>query len=212
MPNHCENVMSVCGDPSDVAAFVKKVNGVGPNYANQGFYDDLPKGERAKPEDLPVSVLSFHQTVPIPEEAQVEGYDKAGYAAQRSLWGTKWGAYREQLLKHEGRVAKYAFTTAWCPPQEWMLRTSALFPTLTFYLSYSEESPSRGKFSMKNGQVLEDQHDDYPFDGDYPEYNEALASSDPSYEDRHYEEANRVRGAYVIGHDYWVGEKENVAV
>lgn len=209
MPNHCENVMSVCGSPEDVAAFVEKVKGVGPNYASPGTpFDKLPKGERQDPKDLPVSILSFHQTVPIPEEIQVQGYDPAGYNAQSGLWGTKWGAYDVSLIKYEGGLVKYAFTTAWCPPQMWLINTSKVFPDLTFYLSYSEESPSRGKLSIRDEEILEEIHDSYPFNGDYPKYDEALAASDPDYDDRHYDAANRIQGAYIIGHDIWVGEQE----
>lgn len=211
MPNHCQNVMTVVGKEDTVRAFVDKVQGPGPNYPSQGFgRNALPEGERMDPKDLPISVLSFHQTVPIPEDVQCNSYGdggaKSGYNVERELWGVKWGAYDEQLVRHEPTYAKYAFTTAWGPPVEWLQKTSELFPDLTFFVSYSEESPSRGKMQLKNGELLVDLHESYPFDENYPEYDEDLATSDPNQEDAHWEECSKHNEKYVRAHDYWVGE------
>lgn len=167
--------MTVVGDEDTVRAFVDKVQGTGPNYPNQGFGGNLPSDERADPKDLPVSVLEFHQTVPVPEEIQVRGFDKAGYNWQVENWGTKWGAYGIELVRHEPTYVKYSFDTAWHLPDEWLSKTSSLFPTLEFFLSYSEESPSRGRVRFKNGKMLDDIHEGYSFDEGYPEYDDERA-------------------------------------
>lgn len=207
MPNHCSNVMTVVGSPLDVQSFVDKANGVGPNYPSQGLRSDLPRGERRKPEDLPVSVLSFHQTVPIPEEDQAAGYSDAGYNAERKLWGVEWGAYDEELISHGPGRAKYVFTTAWAPPKTWLLRTSVQFPELTFYVSYSEESPSRGQFIVRNGETRYEIHDSYPFDGEFPEYDGEAAETDSTYEDRHFKKCVEVTEKYMHNHDSWVDDE-----
>lgn len=203
MPNHCSNVMTIVGDPDTVSAFVEKVNGPGPNYPEQ-WGDN--KGKRKDPADLKVSVLSFHQTVPIPEEAQVAGYSEAGYDAEHSLWGVKWGAYDESLERHEPNNAKYRFDTAWSPPHVWLLATSIMFPKLTFFLSYSEESPSRGRMTIRNGEMLDETYDSFPFTEQYPEYDESR-ENEPGYENDYYEQTNKISNKYVIAHDYWVAEE-----
>ena len=200
MPNHCSNVLTVVGNRDMVSAFVDKVHGPGPKYT--------PQFEGDKLDEPKVSVFSFHQLVPIPDDVQKNPYGdggaRSGFNVERELWGVKWGAYDEELVRHEDNYAEYRFTTAWSPPEVFLLKASQLFPTLTFYVSYSEESPSRGRFIIKNGELMLEVHDSYPFDG-YPEYDESR-SSEEGYDDEHYEKCHQVDEKYVRAHTYWVAE------
>ena len=141
MPNNCQNRLTIAGRPEDVDAFVKKVNGPCQHYKGS------PKAKE--------SVFSFHQIVPIPDEVMEGKYDPNGYEAEHTLWGVKWGAYKEKLESHEpGRVI-YTFTTAWGVAMTFFWEASKLFPTLKFYISYSCEGPSRGRFTWESGSSTE---------------------------------------------------------
>jgi Api92-like protein with ferredoxin domain len=204
MPNHCNNVLTVVGDEETVDAFVDKVNGPGPKYPVQFEGDKLDEPK--------ISVFSFHQLVPIPDDVQKNQYGdggyRSGYNVERELWGVKWGAYDEELVRHEDNYAEYRFTTAWSPPEVLLLKASELFPSLTFYLSYSEESPSRGRFVVKNGELVDQTHDSYPFNEERPDYDSAMA--DGLTEDEYYEQCNAINEKYIRAHTYWVAENSGV--
>lgn len=204
MPNHCENVLSIVGDKEEVSRFVKQANGPVPNYPPT-FEGDVVEEDRSK-------VLSFHQLIPIPDEVMAKPYGKmgvyGGYEAEKNLWGVKWGAYDEVLDDHSDGIAKYKFTTAWSTPKFFLTKVSKQFPSLTFFLSFKEESPSRGRFAIHNGEILEETDDSYKEmqeDG-MPEYCEDLANTVEEYEDIHYEECQKIEGKYIDCHDEWVAD------
>lgn len=199
MPNHCNNVLTVVGNEDAVAAFVDKAHGPLPSYPPQfGEENKEPK----------ISVFSFHRFVPIPDDVQKNEYGdggaRSGYNVERELWGVKWGAYDEELVRHEKNYAEYRFTTAWSPPEVFLLKASEQFPTLTFYLSYTEESPSRGRFVIKNGEVIDAVHDSYPFDDEFPDYDKCMEAG--MSEDEYYEQSNMISEKYTRAHTYWVAE------
>lgn len=142
MPNHCRNRMTIHGPVEDVAAFVKKANGLSQSYGGQAGR---------------MKILSFHQIVPIPDSVLAGEYDPGGYNAECNLWGAKWGAYEDEIESHEccdatkTGVAVYTFTTAWTVADTFFITASELYPTLVFYLSLAEESPSRGRYIFANG-------------------------------------------------------------
>lgn len=108
--------------------------------------------------------LSFHAFIPVPREVMLAPYDPgslakrkaeypewfdrfpgliAGYDWEHKNWGVKWGARDVSIsdktdINGETEVV-YAFDTAWGPPTEFMDRLAALYPTLQFHLSFTEE-------------------------------------------------------------------------
>lgn len=47
-------------------------------------------------------------------------------------WGTKWGAYRTEIVEEAGARAVVKFETAWSVPEPVLLALSALWPSLEF--------------------------------------------------------------------------------
>lgn len=152
MPNHCKNKLTVIG--SEVEAFVDAANG-----PVQHYWPD---------EVAPTSVFSFHKLIPLPASVIGGKYDPDGYRAELATWGVKWGGYEEKLLSCEPGVARYAFTTAWAPPEKFLLKLSEKWLSFTFALSYAEEYPSRGRMIVRAG-VIEHINDPQP---KFPRHND----------------------------------------
>lgn len=196
MPNYCDNIMTIVGDKESIDKFVNKANGLTQKYPPQ-FFDIKEKEDKT-------SVLSFHQLVPIPDDILVKNYSDYGYYVELDLWGVKWGAFNESLQEHVDGKATYKFTTAWCIPHKFLERVSVLFPTLTFYISFSEESPTRGRVIIKNGEWGEQLFEDTIKNSDgYPKWEENK-SEEPGYEDAHFALAREWREKYLTEHDLWI--------
>lgn len=174
MPNWSKNKLSVTGPKDEVDAFVKKAEGPIQDYKTSemekkffGYKDETPR----------ISVLSFHQLVPIPDEVMARGYDEPKYRPTKEtgfdwevkLWGVKWGASEVELERVSDGHALYSFNTAWAPPCKLLETVSKQFPKLFFYLSFSEEMPTRGRFIYRNGKKIEEIIGSNDFDDEYPE-------------------------------------------
>jgi hypothetical protein len=115
MPNWCDNELTVVGQTKDVSAFVDENR-----YKNE-------------PGDL-----SFEASVPQPDTLK----DEEWYDWNCQHWGTKWNLNADSThleVINSGFRAEYNFSTAWSPPQAWLIRTSALYPSLCFQLDWTEE-------------------------------------------------------------------------
>ena len=200
MPNNCNNRMTVVGDKKSVDKFVSKANGPIQKYLS------IAEDKSARN-----SVLSFHQLIPIPDDILNKDYTNFGYYVEHALWGVKWGAYEESLEEHIDGKAIYNFTTAWCPPVKFLETISTQFPTLYFYISFNEESPSRGKVIYHKGISSEELHED-SFNthntDPYPQYDEDRASKDEGYDNEHWELASKWRNKYFDRHDEWVNNHQ----
>lgn len=102
--------------------------------------------------------LDLNGTVPMPEEVkettspcppdqeelQKSNILKYGagnwYDWANRYWGTKWGAYEvlEPEREDENTII-YRFQSAWSPPTQWFITTSAMFPDLTFENAAADE-------------------------------------------------------------------------
>ena len=143
MPNWCVNRLRIEGEPEDVEQFVKAANGPTQVYGKQG-------GEKK------TSVLSFHQIVPIPDEVLLMRYDPFGSTAEFLLWGVKWGTRDAEIVDQWEGGSEYDFLTPWEPPEAFLVRASARFPCLEFFLKYGEESlfDLIGSIRLSEGQVI----------------------------------------------------------
>jgi hypothetical protein len=67
-------------------------------------------------------------------------------------WGTKWGAYSQQL---DGNTIK--FQTAWSTPQPVIKKLSELFPNVLFSVEYADEDigTNCGGYSYQNGELTD---------------------------------------------------------
>lgn len=143
VPNHCKNKMTIIGPAANVQVFVNKANGPCPKW---GSGTQGPAKDRT-------SILSFHALVPVIGYKEHADYSVFGYSAEIDTWSVKWGAFDEIIAEQKPRFVTYHFTTAWCIPYRFLEKTSADFPTLTFYISFSEESPSFGRLKVAAGKT-----------------------------------------------------------
>jgi len=149
MPNHITNVLDVTGPEKDVEEFKNKIF----RYEDEKDYNGVSQK---------VAVFDFEVTVPMPKElegttsppsneekeSQAEWAKKHGagnwYDWHCRFWGTKWNAYSvEKPEAIEGGV-RFRFDTAWSPPQQWLIITAKLFPSLELKDSWIDEGGGAG--------------------------------------------------------------------
>lgn len=112
MPNWCQNILIIEGDPSLLRMFMEQAE----DYRNK-------------------VCLSFANFIPQPEK------EKNALTWNCNNWGTKWDANEPDIYDEDidkGRL-EYHFDTAWGPPIEWLEKVGPLYPALKFHLSYREE-------------------------------------------------------------------------
>ena len=168
MPNHITNIFDVTGTPAKVKAFKDKVYRV--EKAKEKSYSH-EVGD-------PLYIFDFNATVPMPKE--LEGTESpSGTSRSPSRvpnselirkygtdnwydwcvdigWGTKWGAYDAEAVHTIKSGLRFTFNTAWSPPVQWIITTSAMFPTLTFTNLWKDEGGGCGKLVIKKGCVMSD--------------------------------------------------------
>jgi hypothetical protein len=114
MPNWCNNVLTIKGDPDELEDFIQSM--------------DVP------------GTLKFHDFVPEPDDIGAD-VDKV-LTWRCTHWGTKWDlgdSDNQQMTRSiDGTVLTFTFQTAWSPPQPFVAYVSEQFEHLEFYLSYFE--------------------------------------------------------------------------
>jgi len=170
MSSPCRNKLSLVGPPAEVQGFVARAN-----------------SER--------SALHFAAFVSVTSD---------GYKGERQAWGVKWGAYSEllvesQLVSKDRWRATYYFATANQPPHVFLRKVSAMYPGITFLLSYDATSPHRGRSIIIDGRtnfLINDRESPDFGEPDAPEYIED--------EDERAVAWNEWSSVYYASHDQWV--------
>lgn len=144
MPNHCSNLLTVTGAPSELATFC--------NYALQkdgGFITSCP---------------DLYYLYPIPEGVTKDEdpgiLSDQEYKWRNDQWGTKWNTYSNVglgVLRSDisNRLLgiQCSFESAWAPPTGAIRVGSVKFPNLNFTLEYAEPGVEfRGVALYKNGK------------------------------------------------------------
>lgn len=129
MPNWCNNIMTVSGDPDKVAEFVEQ------HKAVQLDHEGTPAGE---------TMLDFNAVVPMPEhlkgtKSPSNDGSETWYDWSVAHWGTKWNACDPYSKYKDGdKYAVYYFSTAWSPPVDWYEKVIEAYPDLDFELEWEE--------------------------------------------------------------------------
>ena len=151
MPNWCENETAVTGPTEDITRFLTALR------ANP--VDDVSL--RAEPS---VSLLATF--VPRPAEVEADG---TWYEWSLAHWGTKWTDETRiaEVVDHGNGYSDIVLRgdTAWAPPIEGWTAVSALFPTLTFVLTFVEPGMAFGGAAViadGDASVSEFGHDEFP--------------------------------------------------
>lgn len=131
MPNWCDNILWVDGDPASIQCFKASV--------------------RTSGHDLGLGKLH-----PMPEALQntiSPGDEPNWYDWCVKNWGTKWDVEGKLTLENS-EMLEFCFLSAWSPPIPWLRKVSKDYPKLRFRLRYIEEGVGfMGIAKVKNGKV-----------------------------------------------------------
>ena len=147
MPNWCSNKLTVTGPKADVEAFMKAADH---SYAPQGQEKTTLCLEKLHP--CPPSIMfkkdtnrdSFDETIEKLWKDPENPMDDDWYSWRVRNWGTKWDVVAESPDKTDFKNGKskvvYVFDSAWAPPEAAFRYICNDWPTLTFRLTFREES------------------------------------------------------------------------
>lgn len=182
MPNLCSNNLTIAGDPSEIARFVKAVTVTSIN-------------EETKQEETDIRILKSLYPCPAElYEVDANFTEKPDMIAKYGVsdwyewcnryWGTKWGDYDHNGCDHNDgdSIASFRFNSAWSPPIEGMTKVSEQFPELSFLLSYEE-----GGMCFLGASLIIDGVLVHDVEGTYPDMDDFSADDDDYDYDKHYE-------------------------
>jgi hypothetical protein len=137
MPNHITNILTINGDnPEEVLTAIK-----GDSDPDEfiDFNKIIPQ-----PDDLHMGNVSME------DRERTKGHNWYDWNCEN--WGTKWGAYSQDL---EGNVLR--FDTAWSMPLPVIVALSAMFPDREFHLRWADEDfgCNTGIMLLKGGEITE---------------------------------------------------------
>jgi Ferredoxin-like domain in Api92-like protein len=140
MPNWCSNSMTIQGPNADLDSFHEAMKHEGDFRLLEAF---VPASE-------------YHRTH--------EGYNNGGYEWCIANWGTKWPE-GEMQVDFDPEAIGLSFETAWAPPLAGIEKIATMFPTLVFFIEWSE--PGMG---FCGAAIYRDRHsvlveDEVSFDG-----------------------------------------------
>ena len=158
MPNWCSNELTITGDKEVISRFV----------AGTKDSDGSPciiESYLPTPLELTMTMSGSFADKNSPEAVELaamqqSNIDKYGhkdwYDWNIANWGTKWPDSDTDGgdIYNDGTTVSYSFQSPWGPPEEAFRRISAMFPELTFVLSFCEEGMGfYGATSFFNGEV-----------------------------------------------------------
>ena len=148
MHNHCFNKLAVTGPLSQLENFER---------ATRGPHEILDLNNFLS---MPKEIASAE--VPNRDSEQVHRLTRKCGAADWydwaiTYWGTKWGAYGSALAKTTEGALEYWFYTAYDPPRDSFIETTAKrYPDLTLELAYEDQDGAfQGKTVAANGRLTE---------------------------------------------------------
>ena len=179
MPNWCYNYLTVEGEPALIADLKKQLNK--PFQQRHDSYNHTTGKMELSDTLYPNPIFAFHNiynhiqdgvsdyeylsqndnTLPIAQQLAFQGNNWYDWNVRN--WGTKWDVavsheeeYPETEIYDEGETTVgYKFNTAWSPPIPAIEKLSSQYPSLTFNLSYEEETGWGGEIDFVAGEGTE---------------------------------------------------------
>lgn len=130
MPNHCENTVTISGDPEEVKkTFAFMANGENPFDFNKV----IPYPKEYEDRDKEFEELGWDGVKAKYGKGARNGYNSGGYEWRIGNWGTKWNSYDHVVTGNTIR-----FDTAWAPPMPVIKQLHTQIPTVNYTLTYKE--------------------------------------------------------------------------
>lgn len=158
MPNWCNNLLLLSGNPAALADFHEK------------FESRSVTVDPDEPALLPVKVGLLSAFVPTPldlmghpvmatgtgEQLIAQYGARDWYEWHNKNWGTKWDVMEDGVgFDEDDDCLVASFESAWAPPIAGIIAISELFPDVQFDLRYEEPGCDfEGQFVVLNGKVL----------------------------------------------------------
>lgn len=153
MPNHCDNKLTVEGPPKEVQRWMADNIKPSKQHGDKltfSFEHAVPMPEELRETVSPVRLEGADPTTTKEKAQRLRNEHGADnwYDWACNNWGTKWDAYDYEHVGGTGEKVDPAikhgyceikFTTAWCPPEEYMEKMAGGYGQLTFMLIYAVE-------------------------------------------------------------------------
>jgi len=197
MPNFVHITLSVMGKDQRLGEFTRQAKGT---RKPTGDLPAFPDGRENPNYELhpASSVFEFDRLIPLPESYSQFPYSDHGFDLEKQTWGIKWGAFGLSPPKFEEGCATYRFTCAWEAPCVFLQKVSRKWPDLWFVGSYGGEGPVRGRFTLHNGDYLENvASSGYAFDEDEAD-EEMYEAWVNAYRNAHEEYTKHVLFTYIL--------------
>lgn len=160
MPNWCSNELTVTGDKEAISRYVAGIQMDNDTESPMLIESYLPTpleltttmsggfSDKSSQEALDLAAM---------QQSNIDKYGhKDWYDWNIANWGTKWSDSDTDGgdIYNDGTTVSYTFQSPWGPPEEAFRRISAMFPELTFVLSFCEDGMGfYGATSFFNGEV-----------------------------------------------------------
>ena len=179
MPNWCYNYLDISGDETLIADIKRQLNK--PFTMEHDSWNATTGNMEISQTTYSNPVFAFHNiynhrqdgisdedyikqpdhTLPLEESLMFKGNHWYDWNVRN--WGTKWDVavspddkYPETELHDESSTSLgYKFNTAWSPPIPAIEKLSSQYPSLTFNLSYEEETGWGGEIDFVAGEGTE---------------------------------------------------------
>ena len=126
MPNWCDNTLSITGNAERLKEFVNTNCDV--DLLNLDALVTCPEELKNPPDDCSQEYL----------DKMIKKYKfSSAYDWRVHHWGTKWTCELYTLDFYDNEVI-LGFSSAWCPPIEWLQKVALIYPDLQFEMSFME--------------------------------------------------------------------------
>jgi hypothetical protein len=106
--------------------------------------------------------LREEYNVPQDRIYAIDSFNSAGYEWCYKNWGTKWNAYRVEMVLREEYQAIIKFETAWSPPFPVIAKLAEMFPHGKFTLQFCEPGEAySGSAYYERGKLRQITTSDY---------------------------------------------------
>jgi hypothetical protein len=166
MPNWCYNQLQLFGPEEEIVRFfIENVDAEPLSDSDVNRRVQLGEGS----DESTRCCLSFSKSVPSlvacdNELCNVESHSAPlWYCANIKYWGTKW---EPRCCKVSVDRKHYTFDTAYDAPLNWLKSVAALYPAITFTLTYEEPGIGFTDALTVKGRLVLDEHRDEMHDDD----------------------------------------------
>lgn len=149
MPNWCDNVVMIKGDPEVIKTVKETLREAGNVFSFNKISECPPALLNASAPNRSEQSIAFNTS----KYGAKDWYDWCN-----SNWGTKWNSSDAHItVDHDDQIA-YSFQTAWAPPIPVYEKLAEMFPNTNIFINYDESGCDfSGYRYYENGELSKEQ-------------------------------------------------------